>query len=734
MKHPHPMTAAMPHTLARAALTLATLCLTALTLTACGAPTQRSYYTLTYPIQDGRFTDPRPVTIRVKEVDIRESYRRSELAFRPDRHELQYYTSRRWSERPQKMITALVTDQLRQSNLVRQVDEALGQTPPDYTLTGEVEAIEQVIGGDLAYARLAMNWRLIRYADDVVVWTYRFDRRRPVGPADGAATRGTVRAMSEILQRSFDAALDDLALYLQDPETPRLANNQPPPVVPGTEATPDPIADVIRYDAESDLNDLVGLGQDDTPMGIGFGAVFVPSLSNSDREPLVAVYPPDGSGVIAEGRPGKRIVLPPGFYEVRHGAGGVEQQHSARVEVEEGRTTIIPPTWAALQVDVVDEQFVPFRGTYELIRMDTREDYGVGFGADEQQGERPRVWVLPPGLYKIIRAGGTYRDRVDFATVRLTAGEMTRFILVQDPDTEEFQGAGEVDPGATVAKDQAWTIRGVIGASLVFNQSDQVGVQEGETYGGSLFFDGAAIYRKDKNLWHTRLELEEEQTQAPEDDNFVNEADRLYFHTIYTYVVVPWFGPYARLGLETSLLDRDQAFEETADRQVLDTDGNVIRTLPDTDRVKLGGTFAPLRLFEGAGGNFRVLRRRNVELDLRLGIGARQTWANDLISYSTDSGTFTAVEDSYITGVEGAVVGFVRLERWITFSTEFDGLMAFDRQDSTFTWRNQLNLRLASFISLALRYNMAFEPTLTESGDDLRTEKDVQLRFSYTLF
>lgn len=705
--------------------------LAAATLTACGAPNERSYYTLTYPMADARFPEPRPVNIRVKEVDIRESYRRSELAFRPDRHELQYYSSARWSERPQKMITSLVTDQLRASNLVRQVDESLGQTAPDYTLTGEVEAIEQVLAGDVAYARLAMNWRLMRHADDAVMWTWRFDHRRPVGSADAAVTRNTVRALSEILQRAFDEGLDDLALYLADPETPRLAQNQPAEATP---LVPEALRDVIRYAADDPLNEVLGLNQDNTAMGIGFGAIFVPSLSGSDREPLVAVFPPDGSGVIAEGRPGRRIVLAPGFYEVRHGTGSLEQQHVARVEVTDGRTTVVPPTWASLQIDVVDEQFVPFRGTYELIRMDTREDYGVGFGADEQQGEQPRVWVLPPGLYKIIRAGGTYRDRIDFATVRLVAGQMTRFVLVQDPDTEEFQGAGEVDPNATIARDQKWIIRGVVGASLVFNQSDLVGVQEGETYGGSLFFDGAALYREGKNLWHTRFELEEEQTQAPQDKYFVNATDRAYLHTIYTYVVLPWFGPYARLGLETSLLPRHQSFELSGDREVFDADGTLLRTLENTDRVELGGPFSPFRLFEGGGGNFKVLRKRNVELDLRLGVGARQTWANDLLSYSDNSGTFTAVDDSFIAGVEGAVVGFVRLERWVTLSTEFDGLLAFDREDSTFTWRNQLNIRLASFVSLALRYNMAFEPTLTEDGDDLRTEKDIQLRFSYTLF
>ena len=72
--------------------------------------------------------------------------------------------------------------------------------------------------------------------------------------------------------------------------------------------------------------------------------------------------------------------------------------------VDDGRTVIVPPTWATLQIDVVDEQFVPFRGTYELIRMDTREDYGVGFGADEQ----PVVCVTSP--YGLDLTGGWKAD------------------------------------------------------------------------------------------------------------------------------------------------------------------------------------------------------------------------------------------------------------------------------------------------------------------------------------
>ncbi|MCA9540129.1 MAG: membrane integrity-associated transporter subunit PqiC, partial [Myxococcales bacterium] len=185
--------------------------LTALFAVGCGRPPARSYYTLTYPAERGDFATPHDVTIRVREVDLRESYRRTELVFRPDVHEIRYDRRQRWSERPQKMITSLVTDHLRASGLVSRVTDAVGQIAPDYTLAGEVEAIEQVVAGDTAYARLAMNWRLLRAKDDAVVWTWRFDRREPVGKPDQPGTvRATVRTLSALLDREFDRALVDL--------------------------------------------------------------------------------------------------------------------------------------------------------------------------------------------------------------------------------------------------------------------------------------------------------------------------------------------------------------------------------------------------------------------------------------------------------------------------------------------------------------------------------------------
>ena len=170
----------------------------------------------------------------------------------------------------------------------------------------------------------------------------------------------------------------------------------------------------------------------------------------------------------------------------------------------------------------------------------------------------------------------------------------------------------------------------------------------------------------------------------------------------------------------------------------LDRDGNVARTLVGVDRVKLGSTFAPLLLKEGTGGNFRMVRTQFAELDLRLGFGARQTFANGLFAYTADPaggpGRLTPAVDSKVAGFEATLVGIGRISNFITLSTELDGLVPIDSDDYiVYTWRNQVNVRLVSFISLNYRFNVVRDPNLG-IGTSPRTEHDVQLRFSYVLF
>ncbi len=700
---------------------------------ACRSPVPRHYYTLTGQAPATRFPRPYPVVLRVRDLEMRTSYRREELIVRSDAHEITFLRRQRWSEPPQRMISSLVREQIRRSGVSAEVqdDGALGE--PNFVLGGEIEAIEQLMAGSERYAHLAITYRLQRFHDDATVWSFRIDARRPVS---GTSMRSVVRATSEMLAAETDRALVDLGKYFDDPGAPR------PPAVARAVEKPPPAPGVIGPGDGSRWSNLPQVLRDDTPIPVGMGAVFAPTLSDGDREPLVSVYR-NGRLVAGQGKLGTRIALAPGDYEIRVGSGAVSQQMSTRLRVAEGKTTIVPPAWAGLEVAVVDQTFVPFRGTYELIRMASREEFGLGFGADEQLGEVTRVWVLPPGLYKIIRAGGTYRDRTDFATVRLEAGRLTRFTLVLDPDDGRFLGAGEKDPDLSDlavredADQSHWLLRAVVGGDLNFRRSDQVGEQAGWRISFRAFFDGAARYLNGRHVWNSQLELEEGQTRLPDQGTFQSDADRLFSHTIYTYQLLPWFGPYVRLGLETKLLRRYENFETPQDVIVLDEEGMPVRTLTGVSRVRLGSTLAPLSAREGAGGNFRLLRAPLAELDLRLGFGARQTVANDLFVFEEDAaggpGTLAPLVDSSVQGFEGTLVGLGRVARFITVSTELDGLVPVTKDDLlVVSWRNQATVRLASFLSLNYRFNLTRDPNLG-IGTDVRTEHDVQLRFSFVL-
>jgi ABC-type uncharacterized transport system auxiliary subunit len=697
-------------------------------LAACARPPQRRYYTLNAADPGTRFEAPFPVTLQVRDLDMRRSYRRDELVFRSDAHELTFARSRRWSEPPQRMISSIVREQVRRSNIATVMATDAVALEPDYVLGGSIDAIEQLNVGRERHAHLAVTLRLSRFKDDVTVWTYRIDARKPVA---GASVRGTVRTMSELLSQETDRALADLGRWFTDPEGH--ASAQPEVAL----AAPAQAGDgVVGPDDEAALRHVSGLARDDTPVPPGLGAIFAPSLSDGDREPRAGVY--RAGEVVATGQLGERIVVAPGEYEVRVGSGAVSQQTVTRVLVAPGRTTVIPPVWAALDVAVVDETFIPFRGTYELIRMTSREDFGLGFGADEQLGEDTRVWVLPPGLYKLIRAGGTYRDRTDFATVRLDAGNLTRFTLVVDPDTGRFLGAGEDEgtpdsDGDEDDEDRGLTLRAVLGGDLNFNRSDLVGEQEGWKLSFRVFFDGSVRFVTGPHSWFTRLELEEGQTRLLAQDRFQSDTDRLFLHSIYTYHLFSWFGPYARVGLETKLLPRHENFDMPREVVELDAAGAVVDTRT-VDRVRLGGAFAPLQLKQGAGGNFRVLRTRVVELDLRVGFGARQTVANGLFVFEDGTpGQLVPIANASIAGAEATILGLGRLTNSITISTELDGLAPFSDDAVVFTWRNQATLRLASFLSLNYRFNVVRDPNLGIGGA-ARTEHDVQLRFSYVLF
>ncbi len=732
------------------------LCLSTALLAGCfGATTaEQRYYTMNLANAPQPPPSRKGTELLLHEVDVSPVYNRPQIVYRISPQELQFFRQNNWADRPSRMLGQLLAQAFTHSGIFRSVVERMGEKPPNYVLDTSVQAIEELEGGSQWFAHLAMTFRLTRFEDNRTVWQFSFDERRPLAEQNVGLV---VRAMSEILQEQ---------LLLAMPEVDAVVAGKPIPVRSTTPQDVTPTADSgLHPPSEAAVQEFDGTNgihvnwrhtsqyqSDANTVLAGQGAIFLPSLSlKPDREPPVTVLA-DGKRV-ASGTMGRRIAVAPGNYQVEFGSGPVSQHLIREVTVVEGETTIVTPDWAALDVSVVNVNFIPFLGTYEIIRMEDREYMGVGYGVNEELGQETQVWILQPGLHKVIQSGSTYRARTNFSTVRLLPGMAVPFTLVQDEVTRDFLGAGVAEPetGANIASH--WSVHASLGGSVLLTSRDAgfSSAPAGSSLGIDLFSDNRVQFKSDPHVWTTRLEIEEGQTLTPIigadnkpgsllDGRLLAGKDRIYLNSVYIYQYLPWIGPYVRIGGETSLFNHYSYFANPTNVVVQDADGNTLATRNGADgtgetQVQLAGSFAPIQLTQGAGANLRVLHNIFADLDLRSGLGSRQYITNGQLVAVDDPSTpafeVRQVRGTVLTGVEVSALGQARVSRFLQASSEFDMLLPFEGLNSTqLTWRNTISLRLSSFASVTYTLNVARQPNVNPISPYFM-EQGLQLRFFY---
>ena len=598
-----------------------------------------------------------------------------------------------------------------------------------------------------------MTLRLTRFEDNRTVWQFSFDERRPLSEQNVGLV---VRAMSEILHEQLELAMPEVEAVVAGKPLP-VRSTVPQDVTPtsGDATTPMPrVSESFDGTNGTHVNwrHSAQYQSDATPVMAGQGAIFLPALSQRpDREPPVTVLA-DGKRV-ASGTMGRRIPLAPGNYQVEFGSGPISQHLLREVTVVEGETSIVTPDWATLEVSVVNVNFIPFLGTYEIIRMDDREYMGVGYGVNEELGQETQVWVLQPGLHKLIQSGSTYRARTNFSTVRLIAGMAVPFTLVQDEVTRDFLGAGVAEPEQGRSLDSHWSVHASLGGSVLLTSRTEgfSSAPSGNSLGIDLFTDNRVQYKSDQHLWTTRLEIEEGQTLTPIigadnkpgsllDGRLQSTKDRVYLNSVYIYQYLPWIGPYVRIGGETSLFNHYSYFAKPTPVVIQDANGNTLSTRTGTDglgesQFELASTLTPIQLKQGAGVNLRVLHNVFADLDLRSGLGSRQYIANGQLVPTDDPNTaafeLRQVRGTVLTGIEVSALGMARVSRFLQVSTEFDMLLPFEGLTATqMTWRNTLSLRLSSFASVTYTLNIVRQPNVNPI-DPFASEQGLQLRFFY---
>lgn len=173
--------------------------------TACfGArPVQRNFYVLHAETAPGPSRAMVRGLLRVRDMDAESVYEKFQIVIRQSPWQLRYSGTNLWAVRPNVMVADLIARTLQDSGVFTAVTRELSEARPDFTLAGELHALEVYDSDDIWYAHLAMTLRLNRFDDGAQLWRFDYDERKQVGTTEMAHA---VRAMSELLQLAMRRA------------------------------------------------------------------------------------------------------------------------------------------------------------------------------------------------------------------------------------------------------------------------------------------------------------------------------------------------------------------------------------------------------------------------------------------------------------------------------------------------------------------------------------------------
>lgn len=369
------------------------------------------------------------------------------------------------------------------------------------------------------------------------------------------------------------------------------------------------------------------LRDDAVVLGVGEGAVFVPTMTHGRLEPRVTVRDP--SGRIAEiGTPGRRIRLPPGSYAVEVGSGSDDQRLSIPVTIREGRTEVTPVPWSGLTITTIDPNRQPIRGEYKLVRQDRFQAYGEGFGQDEDRLSDLPTWILPPGVYKLTGLSAGTEDLTNFVTVRLLAGEWIEYTLVMEDG--RVVGGGMLPQVVTNNQREQWRFGADIGGSVAWTREKQ-SRQENLLTTTNLTGYTQLRARRETGPWlaSARLQFVGGGAKVSKDSWRVT-PDEITAQLFAVRRVTPRVGPYARLVGASHVFPTDLDLSSTgAPIRAYERDrntGSVQRIQEAGETYEAAGPFSPLELRQGLGLNVEALQHPLLEISVQGGIASRQVF------------------------------------------------------------------------------------------------------------
>ena len=468
------------------------------------------------------------------------------------------------------------------------------------------------------------------------------------------------------------------------------------------------------------------LEQDPTLIPKGKGFLFVPTMTGSLNEPSFLVL--QGNKPIREASPGTGVLLSPGNYKLLVGSGTDLQMMIRTVPVQEGMTTLVKPFWAGLVINVMSENRTSINESYELYRESSQESYGLGFGVEEERGEAVKTWLLPPGVYSVVRLGDNISTTRKFS-VRLEPGELVQRNLVVDTKDNTFIGfypPAQYGLLAQVADSRWKTSLQLSGSPRLSTSQNKTGTDR-SVLALSAEVIGSSVYNTDRHYANLRLDFEEGFTRE-EGDDFRKSVDEFEVRATYIYRLSKRIGPYLRGVFNTKLFAEEKRFDQP--RRLLMRTGHQTEYTTSISEFTLSPPFSPLELRQGIGINSQVISSFPLNLDMRVGFGARQNYFTDTYDLNSSGTIALKLEDQTSTGLEAVLLLRSRFSRFPSLDSEFDILISETDTDTwEFTWENSLRFPLSRFVNVVV----VFDFERKQPVQRLQSEQQVLLRLNYLL-
>lgn len=303
----------------------------------------------------------------------------------------------------------------------------------------------------------------------------------------------------------------------------------------------------------------------------------------------------------------------------------------------------------------------------------------------------------------------------------------------------------EKKPEAKKKKD-GWDFLLTPGASVSLSDNRAViGQPEGLTIVLGANVASGAFFRAGPHEWRSTLNLTELFSRSPQLGDFVKSTDLVKLESVYLFDLLDWLGPFAKVNIDTVLLESFDVRSEATRWSISRTDGSV--ETRDGFNLRLADGFEPLTLKETAGFFADIYDSKPFKTSARLGVGGVHVFADGALSVSDDAATpevevLELRSYSQFGGVLELTAGGELYSKKIVYKLGAEFMMPFVNDLQAGDNRNVIDLtnieltaslsfKVLSWLSIDYAFRVLRQPQLL---DKFQIQNNLLLTASYSFF